>query len=171
MAMPDFQLNPWNLNLIKDVEDIVVFLTRKSVYFCEFLFSKKCASHVRTDTANENKQFKETKTLISNSYLIRKGFQGYHCKSDIVICAWRVTWIYAYNSFKKIWKFLKLHFKSNQIHIRAFERIHIVYSRMQFIFWYGKSKSESEKTVNLKKVNLLKVEFRFSPITFQSTTD
>ena len=28
-----------NLNLIKNVEDIVVFLTRKSVYFCDFFIA------------------------------------------------------------------------------------------------------------------------------------
>jgi len=30
----------------------------------------------RRETAIENKQFKETKTLISNSYLIRQSFRG-----------------------------------------------------------------------------------------------
>ena len=33
---------------------------------------RKC--HFRRETANENKQFKETKPLISNAYLIRQIF-------------------------------------------------------------------------------------------------
>ena len=35
----------------------------------------------------ENKEFKETKSLISNASLIRQSFQGYGCKSGIVIFA------------------------------------------------------------------------------------
>ena len=37
--------------------------------------------------ANENIQFNETKTLNSNSYLLRQRFEGYRCKSDIAIFA------------------------------------------------------------------------------------
>ena len=48
----------------------------------------------------KNKQLKETKTCISNSYLIRQSFQGYRCKSGIDIFAWRVIWNYAYSLFK-----------------------------------------------------------------------
>ena len=58
-----------------------------------FFSIKKClflwVSHMQ-ETKN-----KETKTLISNSYLIRQSFQGYRCKSGIVIIKWRVTWNYA----------------------------------------------------------------------------
>ena len=72
----DLQQYPWNLKLIRNEKDNVVFLTRKVfTCICEFL----CYS--RRETANENKQFKETKTLIYNSYLIRQSFQGYRCKS------------------------------------------------------------------------------------------
>ena len=38
------------------------------------------ASHFRKEATNINKQFKGTKILISNSYLIRKRFQGYRGK-------------------------------------------------------------------------------------------
>ena len=54
------------------------------------IINKKCASHFRRETINENKQPKETKTM-SNSYLIRKGFQGYLCKSGIVIRTVKIT--------------------------------------------------------------------------------
>ena len=40
---------------------------------CEFLNCKECASHLCSETANEKK---ETKTLLSNSYLIRQSFQA-----------------------------------------------------------------------------------------------
>ena len=59
--------------------------------------NNKCASALLQ--RNKNKQFEETKTWISISYLIRKSFQGYHCKSGIAIFAWRVTWNYAYSPF------------------------------------------------------------------------
>ena len=52
---------------------------------------------------NEDKQFNETKTLISNSYLIYKSditFKVYSWKSDIAIFAWRVNWKHDYNPFK-----------------------------------------------------------------------
>ena len=47
------------------------------------LIRKKCANPFCREPANENKQFKKTKTLISNSYLIRQSFYGYHCKSAL----------------------------------------------------------------------------------------
>ena len=68
----------------------------KSVYFCKFL--PCCAvSHFRRETANENKQSKETKT--SNSHLMSHSFQGYRCKSGIVIFVRRVIWNDVYSSF------------------------------------------------------------------------
>jgi len=36
VSMPDSQQYPWNLNLIKNVEDIAVFLTRKMLNFDHF---------------------------------------------------------------------------------------------------------------------------------------
>ena len=65
MTMPDLQL--LNLNLIKNVEDTAGFLTQKRVSPL-FLKNKKCANHLLREPANENKHFKETKTLITNSY-------------------------------------------------------------------------------------------------------
>ena len=38
------------------------------------LTSNKCACHFFKEPANENEQLKETKTLISNSYLIRQNY-------------------------------------------------------------------------------------------------
>ena len=50
--------------------------------------NKECASHFRREPANKNiRLIKDTKTLLSNSYLTRQSFQGYRCKSDIVIFA------------------------------------------------------------------------------------
>jgi len=63
MAMPDSQrIHSRNLNLIKKLITIISPL---------ILIRKKCASHFRRETANENIQFKKTETWISNSYLIR----------------------------------------------------------------------------------------------------
>ena len=85
MALPDLQWNSWNYNIIINVEDTFVFFWLKQ---CLLLWvssllpiNKKFASG---EIANENKELKETKTLIYNSYLIRQSFQGYRCKSGIV---------------------------------------------------------------------------------------
>ena len=67
----------------------MIFFTQ-TVYFFNFfhcfLINKECASLFRKKTANENKQYKETKTLKSKSYLIRKSLQGYRCKMWIGQC-------------------------------------------------------------------------------------
>ena len=85
------------------VENTVVFLTRK-VFMRLWvnplhLKNKKCTSHFCRETANKNKQFKETKTLLSDLYFIRKSFSGYRWKSGIVIFTWRVNWNNAYSPF------------------------------------------------------------------------
>jgi len=67
-------LNPWNFNLIKNMENTVVLFTQKVFISPSLLISKKCASNFRRETANKNKQFKETKTLIFKLYLIRQSF-------------------------------------------------------------------------------------------------
>ena len=102
-AIPELQQYPWNLNLIKNVEDTIVFLIRKVFIYESFsmaFYKQEMRGHFRRETANENDHFKETKTLISNSHLIRQRLQGYRGKSDIAIFAWRVTWIYAYSFLK-----------------------------------------------------------------------
>ena len=63
MTMSYLQQNHSNLSLIRNVED----------------------------TAIEDNLFKETKTRISNSYLIRQSYSGYRCKSDIAIFEWKIT--------------------------------------------------------------------------------
>ena len=59
----------------KNVKDIELFFWYKKCLFLQvsqlLLISMKCASHFCRQTANENKQFKETKTWISKSWLIR----------------------------------------------------------------------------------------------------
>ena len=74
MAMLDLQRYPWNLNLIKNVEDVFVFMTRKmfiSVSFC-IASDKKCASHFRRETTNK-KQVKEfTKRVLTERYLTKR---------------------------------------------------------------------------------------------------
>ena len=45
--------------------------------------------------------FRADKTTVSSTFLIRLMFPGYRCESDIVICAWRVTWNYAYSPFNE----------------------------------------------------------------------
>ena len=81
---------PWNLNLIKTGEDIILFRLEKCLILWVsplLLKKKKCASHFRRGTTNENKQLKETKTWISKTYLIRQRFQGYRCKSGFAFFA------------------------------------------------------------------------------------
>ena len=59
MAMPDLQRYPLNLNLIKNVEETVIFLTRKmfvSVSFSLLLKNKECASHFGRQPAIEKEQ-------------------------------------------------------------------------------------------------------------------
>ena len=62
-----------NLNLIKNVEVTDVFLTQKKFFSSSFsLASYKQEINPQApfaETANENEQFKETTTLISNSIL------------------------------------------------------------------------------------------------------
>ena len=101
--MQDLQCYPWNFKLIKNVKDIVVFLTKKVLISVNLSFlsliSKKWASHFRREPAIKNKQFEGTKTLKSNSYLISFSFKGYLCKSEIVIFAWNVIW----NNANSLW--------------------------------------------------------------------
>ena len=47
--------------------------------------NKNRTIHFRRETANENEQFKETKTLNSNLNLIRQSFLRYRCKSGIAL--------------------------------------------------------------------------------------
>ena len=89
--MPDLQRYPWNLHLIKNVKYTVVFLTWKvfiSDNFPLLFINNKNASQLVIEPANENKQFKETKTLIL--YLIHT-WSDKALKLGIVIYAWRVT--------------------------------------------------------------------------------
>ena len=58
--------------LIKNVEGTIVFLTRRGLFQC--LINKKFPSYFRIEAANENRQFKETKILISNTDLVRHRF-------------------------------------------------------------------------------------------------
>ena len=87
----------------KKCERQFIFWVEKCFYLnCEFLQCfRKSARHFRRETANENKQFKETimLSLISNSYLIRQRFQEYRCESGLAIFAWRITGNYTYNPF------------------------------------------------------------------------
>jgi len=63
MAMPDLQRYPPLSDL--NVEEPFVFRTRNfiSASFSIASYNKECASHFRSETVFENKQFKETKTL------------------------------------------------------------------------------------------------------------
>ena len=58
--------------LINHMEDNVVFLIRKVSISDNFFTSPYKQSHFRRENPNYNKQFKETKTWISNSYKIRQ---------------------------------------------------------------------------------------------------
>ena len=92
MATPDLQRYPWNLDLIKNVGDNVVLLNWTFLWpFSIILIRKKYASHFGRETTIVIKQFKETKILLCNSYLIRKIFQWYKCESGIAIFEQRGT--------------------------------------------------------------------------------
>ena len=95
--MPDLQWYPWNLNLIKNVEDTVVFLCLILIVSPLFLISKKW--DFCRETVNENKQFKITKLWISNSYLTRQGFKRWYILHYHF--AKRATWNHAYSPFQK----------------------------------------------------------------------
>ena len=102
MAMPDLQRHPWNFGLIKSI----LFWLEKCLFLkvsSLLLIDKKFASQFRRETAIENEQFKETKTWISNSYLIRQSFYGYSCKTGIAIFARRVSWNCAYSPLYDLW--------------------------------------------------------------------
>ena len=43
--------------------------------------------------------FRDRKTRVSSTFLIKLKFWGYRCKSGNAIFAWRVTWNYAYSPF------------------------------------------------------------------------
>ena len=63
--MSDLQRYTYKFNLIKEVEDNVVFLTRTvliSMNFSIVPYEQTC--HYCRETTNENKQFKKTKTLM-----------------------------------------------------------------------------------------------------------
>ena len=69
------------------MEDTVVFLTQEVFILVKFpiaYYNRKCASHFRRETANDNKQFKEIKTWISNTYLDQTKLPGYCCKQSIL---------------------------------------------------------------------------------------
>ena len=96
MATPDLQRYPRNFRLFKSI----LFWLEKCLFLkvsSLLLIDKKFASQFRRETAIENEQFKETKTWISNSYLIRQSFKGYCCKTGIAIFARRVSWNCAYS--------------------------------------------------------------------------
>ena len=80
------------LCLIKNVEDIVVFLGLK-VFNSDNFYTFSCNRNARV-TFVKNPQWKifMKNILISNSYLIRHSFEGARCKSGIAdIFARRVT--------------------------------------------------------------------------------
>ena len=70
MEMPDFQRYPWNLNLITNGEDIVVFLTRKvfssDIFYMYSIISKKNVkvNFPKKKKLQINQLFKESKKNI-----------------------------------------------------------------------------------------------------------
>ena len=110
MTMPDLQWYPRTIHLIKNVEDTLLFLTRKvlisvsfSIAFYKQYIYIQYASLSRRETTNE------TKTLISNFNFIILSFQGF--RSDISIFARMVICNYAYslfNSALRLWWLSKL---------------------------------------------------------------
>ena len=72
MEIPHSERYPGNLNLIKNVEDIVVFLDSNSVSFLVSLTIASYKHKIRKPLFAEKpqkkkKQLKETKTCVSNS--------------------------------------------------------------------------------------------------------
>ena len=96
MTSHDSQQYLWNLNLIKNIDDNVFFLTRKVLNPDNspvFLISRKALVIFKREATKSKNS--------SNSHLIRQRFYGNCCKSGIVIFAWRVTWNYTYSSFNQ----------------------------------------------------------------------
>ena len=79
---------------------LFIFICGFSAKVSGFLANEK---HLRN---KRNKHFLSKKTTIffQVSDQIKLSFQGYHCKSDFAIFAWKVTWSYACNSLNKIKK-------------------------------------------------------------------
>ena len=73
MAMPDLQRYPWNFIRIKNVEDTVIFLTRK--VFISVSFSNVSYKQFAEKSQMKINSLKNKKTFIPNSYLIRQSFQ------------------------------------------------------------------------------------------------
>ena len=101
MTMPDLQQYPWNLNLTINVKDSVVFLTQKYlILWVSPLASSQGEMHksVFRETANENKQFKGTKTFVNRTllYLIKLGHLKLRLQSRK---RGRVSRVVLFNSF------------------------------------------------------------------------
>ena len=80
------------------------FSTRKvfiSASFSLLHIGMKCASHFCSETANENKQFKETKTLFIIHTWSEKVSEGTVVNRPLPYFAWRFTWNYAYSPFNE----------------------------------------------------------------------
>ena len=76
--MPDLQRYPWILNLIKNVEDNVVFPTQ-SVPFCEFSitsYNQEMSKQLLHRNQNENEQFNKTKHTCFTHAWSDKAFKG-----------------------------------------------------------------------------------------------
>ena len=112
--------DPWNVNLIKNVEDIVVFLTGKVFFlWVSPLLSmiKKCAN--------------ERKTLISNSHTCSdEGFKGTVVNRALPSLPWNCAHSpFRFNTFS-VWDMLILH----SILVFLFKYFFSVYSLMVFQF-------------------------------------
>ena len=74
--MPDLQRFPWNFNLIKNLEAIVVYLTRK-LFIISVNFFIACLKTSNAQVTFTENQFKETKKVKSNSHTWSdKAFKG-----------------------------------------------------------------------------------------------
>ena len=102
MTMPNFYRNCWNLNLIKNVEETVVFLTWKvfiSLRFSIASFNKKCAIYFAKKPQMKINSLR--KQIYWFQFILdQKSFQGYRCKSTIF--ARRVISNYSYSPFNSI---------------------------------------------------------------------
>ena len=84
MTSPDLQQSSWDLNLIKNVKDTVVFLTRK-VFDSHNFSPVSYRQDMRKSLLKRKHKWTVERNINLDIYLgmIRKGFEGYSCKSSI----------------------------------------------------------------------------------------
>ena len=109
MAMSDIQRYPWRLFQNKYELDIYVLITSNCLFSLAGSMQKWLAHFFFFKAQWRNSQkwtLQDRESTISYTFSIRWRFQGYRCKSDIVIFELWVLWNYPYSPFMRAQSFL-----------------------------------------------------------------